>query len=304
MTELAERVHQRVWDLLPWYANGSLAAAEKDMVEGHLAGCPSCRHEVESCLQLQLALRQVEEAAPSPHPVQLARLMARLDEPAASDDIDDIDELGSAAPVAAANLATPATPSMGVSEAAAAGEAGEVPVAATTTSAPLGGVAAERKRRRLARLLSATPGPVRWALAAQIVLLLGLAAMQAPRVAASLFPAPSQRPAPAYVTLSQEAPPARGPEIRIVFAEETTERQIRELLLRIGGRLADGPSPLGTYTVQIAGTGAGGAGKDSLDYVLSYLLEQPSVRFAQPVAGSVPETAAPAAGSAKEGVTH
>ena len=265
MTEIGERVHQRVWDLLPWYANGTLAAGEREMVDNHLAGCPHCRHEVESSLRMQLALHQLEEAIPSPHPVQLARLMARLDEPAAAGD--------AAAPE-------------GVAAAAASPAAGAAPAA--FAAAPAAG-----ERRWLPRLLATTPQPVRWALAAQLVMLLSLAAMQAPRLASTLARVRTVRPAPQFHTLSQAAVPARGPEIRIVFSEAATERQIRELLLRIGGHLADGPSPLGTYVVQISGGTAGTAAtaatpaNDAIDYVLAYLRSQPMVRFAQPVAGSM-----------------
>jgi hypothetical protein len=238
MTELVERVHLRVWDLLPWYANGTLEAGEQEIVEGHLAGCPVCRHEAESCRQLRHAMRQAEEALPSPHPVQLERLLARLDEPG------------------------------------------------------LEAVESERQPGRLSGLLAATPRPVRWALAAQLVVLLSLAVMQAQRSTSAPAPARRARPAAEYITLERAAPPPSGPQIRLVFAENATERQIRDLLLRIGGHLAGGPSPLGTYTVQI---GDRAAGMDSLDFVLSYLRAQPSVRFAQPVAGSVPEPAPPAA---------
>lgn len=74
------RLHRRVWDLLPWYANGTLAAAERRTVEEHLASCAPCRDEVGRCRGLGAAVGAAEEVAPSPHPVQLARLMARIEE--------------------------------------------------------------------------------------------------------------------------------------------------------------------------------------------------------------------------------
>lgn len=32
-----ERVHRRVWELLPWYVNGTLSHPERQGVEAHLA---------------------------------------------------------------------------------------------------------------------------------------------------------------------------------------------------------------------------------------------------------------------------
>jgi len=75
-----ERLHQRVWQLLPWYANGTLAAAEGRTVEEHLAACSRCSEEAARCRELARAVGAEEEVAPSPHPVQLTRLLARIDE--------------------------------------------------------------------------------------------------------------------------------------------------------------------------------------------------------------------------------
>jgi hypothetical protein len=208
-----ERLHQRVWDLLPWYANGTLEEGERWTVEEHAAGCERCRGELESCRQLGEAVRRSEEAAPSPHPARLARLMDRLDE----------------------------------SSSFAA---------------------------RLRGLFAVTPGPVRWVLAAQLAALLLL-------VAGWSWTRTSAPPAPqaAYRTLSDPAPqPSSTVRVRVVFAEDATERQIRGVLLAIGGQLAGGPSPLGAYTVELP------AGQDPLPVVLAHLRNRPEVSFAEPVA--------------------
>ena len=76
-----ERVHQRVWELLPWYANGSLAERERERVEAHLAACPRCQEEERICRRT--AGRRGAEPArwpPRPHPVQLQRMLARIEE--------------------------------------------------------------------------------------------------------------------------------------------------------------------------------------------------------------------------------
>src|SRR6266853_1611254 len=71
--------HESVWLLLPWHANGTLETAERRQVEDHLAGCPGCREEMARCNTFAAALRDREEIAPSPHPLQLARLMERIE---------------------------------------------------------------------------------------------------------------------------------------------------------------------------------------------------------------------------------
>lgn len=75
-----ERLHQRIWELLPWYANGTLGEAERRTVEEHAAQCEHCREEMQACRQLGEAVRLTAAEAPTPHPARLSRLMSRLDE--------------------------------------------------------------------------------------------------------------------------------------------------------------------------------------------------------------------------------
>ncbi|HEX6865487.1 MAG TPA: zf-HC2 domain-containing protein [Thermoanaerobaculia bacterium] len=210
-----ERLHQRIWELLPWYANGTLGETERRSVEEHAAQCERCREEVRACLQLGEAVRQAAVEAPTPHPARLSRLMSRLDE--------------------------------------------------AEGSSP---------RARLAGLLTATPRPVRWVLAGQLAALLLLATAQ-------MWTPPSPPPAE-FKTLSDAvapATPADTVQVRVVFAEGATERQMRDVLLPIGGQLAGGPSPLGVYTVELP------EGRDPLPVVLRHLRSRPEVSFAEPVAG-------------------
>lgn len=74
-----ERNHQRIWDLLPWYVNGTLSGPDRERVEDHLPGCRRCRDEVETCQRTAEAIKGLGEVAPSPHPVQLQRVLARID---------------------------------------------------------------------------------------------------------------------------------------------------------------------------------------------------------------------------------
>lgn len=222
----SERLHRRVWELLPWYVNGTLPDGERRTVEEHAASCGRCREELASCRRLGEALRKRDDDAPLPHPARLSRLMDRLDEAEGS------------------SLA-----------------------------------------RRARGLLGATPRPVRWALAGQLAALLLLAAgwaVQAGSTGSTGSNTSDAAVPPAlFHTLSDPAPPASAGaiRIRIVFAEDTAERRIREVLLGIGGQLAGGPSPLGAYTVELP------AGRDPLPLVLAHLRSRPEVRFAEPVAG-------------------
>lgn len=75
-----ERVHRRTWELLPWYVNGTLAQPERQRVEEHLAECLRCREEERACRRTAEAVRKTGDAAPSPHPVQFQRLLARVEE--------------------------------------------------------------------------------------------------------------------------------------------------------------------------------------------------------------------------------
>lgn len=207
-----ERLHQRIWELLPWYANGTLGETERRSVEEHAAQCERCREEAQACRQLGEAVRQAAVEAPTPHPARLSRLMPRLDEADGSS-----------------------------------------------------------RRARLAGLLTATPKPVRWVLAGQLAALLLLAA--------GWMWTPSPPPPAEFRTLSDTAAQAVGVQVRVVFAEGATERQIRDVLLPIGGQLAGGPSPLGVYTVELPD------GRDPLPVVLRHLRSRPEVSFAEPVAG-------------------
>ena len=143
---------------------------------------------------------------------------------------------------------------------------------------------------RLAALWAGTPRPVRWAVAAQALLVLALAAVTGWR-AGGADPAREtaavQTPAAEFRTLADTAPeapaaaPAGAARLRVLFAEETSARAVRAILQRVGGRIVDGPSPLGVYTVEVPA----GPAADPLEVVLDHLRAQPEVRFAGEAAG-------------------
>lgn len=64
-------------ELLPWYANGTLAEAERTQVAAHLAKCSRCRDELAFLTSLQAGVRAVaeEDAAGTPGEFGLKRLL-------------------------------------------------------------------------------------------------------------------------------------------------------------------------------------------------------------------------------------
>ena len=129
----------------------------------------------------------------------------------------------------------------------------------------------ERRESRLGALGRATPGPVRWLVAAQFAALLLL-----------FLAGPGIGPRPVtFRTLSEAAEP-RTAAVRIVFAPEVTEAEIRRVLLEARAEIVAGPSPLGAYTLALGPASAG----ESTEAVLELLRARPSVRFAEPVAGA------------------
>lgn len=218
-----ERIHGRIWELLPWYVNDTLSERERERVEAHLADCPRCQEEESICRRTAEVVRNAGEVSPSPHPVQFQRMLARIE----------------------------------------AREENE---------------REERARggwRRFGAILSAseaTPGRLRMALVAQaaiILLLIGAVVWQ-------------QMLLTSFHTLADPAPaPVPTVGLRVVFASRATEREIRDLLLSVQGKITEGPSSVGVYTVAVP------AGRDPVEVVLARLRSEPQVVvFAERGAGT------------------
>jgi hypothetical protein len=71
--------HQKVWEILPWYVNGTLDGREHDVVARHILRCQTCADEIERCQSIAAAVRSDEETAWTPSPKHLAQLMERID---------------------------------------------------------------------------------------------------------------------------------------------------------------------------------------------------------------------------------
>ena len=217
--------HDAVWELLPWFVNGTLSASERLHIDQCLASCTACREELAQCRAVQGAVTAEPAPVWTPSPASFATLMTRLG---------------------------PTTPA-------------STPVRSRAE-------ASQPFLARLAAWWGHTPSVMQWALVAQVVVLVGLSALYASE----------RRPAPQfYETLSSV--PAPSPTLpfrmRVVFAEDLTEKDLRALLTKVGGRIVDGPSPIGVYAIEVGFRGEAGQDPQS---VVAAMRAHPSVRLVEP----------------------
>ena len=57
MTSRIPDTHAEAWDLLPWLANGRIAAGDREWVEAHVQACAECRAELSAQRMLSGTLR-------------------------------------------------------------------------------------------------------------------------------------------------------------------------------------------------------------------------------------------------------
>lgn len=252
--------HDEVRELLPWWANRTLEVDERRAVEAHLASCGACRAEAADERRLVALLAGTGDDAPLPHPGCYERLVARIDAAEAAEIAEAVERTGA------------------VERTEAVERSGSV------------GSGEHETQSRPPR-----PGPPRMGAIARLrrVIALETAALLVLAVVAAVLgfrePAGSPPEAPAataaeFRTLGEDATPAAAPRpderlLRVVFAPDAPEADLRELLLGVGGRLVDGPSALGAYTVAVPAA-------EPLALVLEHLRARPEVRLAEPVVGS------------------
>ena len=71
--------HQDIIELLPWYANATLANDERKTVETHLANCQECAQELKSLTTVRNAVVELGDRVPAPSPRQLNRALAEIE---------------------------------------------------------------------------------------------------------------------------------------------------------------------------------------------------------------------------------
>lgn len=205
--------HQDAWELLPWYANGTLDSDERRAVEAHLERCGLCRGELAASRDLAAAVRRAADVPPAAE-TRLGHLLDRLD--------------------AAAAPGSPALPSADAPPAAA--------------SSPAAGGRAVARLPNTVRWALALQAAAILALALGLAYLLARPAPPAGTVAAAPAPEPAFR-----TLAASPAAAGRELAVRAVFSPTASERELRHLLLAAGARFDDGPSPAGVYTLEIGG---------------------------------------------------
>lgn len=130
--------------------------------------------------------------------------------------------------------------------------------------------------RRLGTAFAARPMLTAFTVPAAAMLLLS---------AALVMRATDREPPAAYRTLSLPAPglSASGPLLHVVFDDELTAGEIRELLAGLGGRVVAGPSSMGEFTVQVDLTAGTAPRAGSLSSAATWLRAQPGVLLAEPI---------------------
>ncbi|NGZ85039.1 zf-HC2 domain-containing protein [Duganella aceris] len=215
--------HQAVQELLPWYANGQLAPDEARRVHEHLQGCAQCRRDLEweHGMHAEAARAQDETPAGLDMEAALGRLMPALG-PQERD--------GAAGVRQSAGQAAP--DSSGWTQ--ADGQAPEQPEA-------------DGKRATGVRWWRAAaanqPSWLRWAMAAQWVVIAGLVA---------LLVRPGGEPAD-YRVLGSGV--AAGGNLVVVFQPNTSERELRRILQAQNARVVDGPTVTDAYLINVPAAG-------------------------------------------------
>jgi hypothetical protein len=192
--------HDDAFLLLPWYVNHTLDDDERRAVEVHVRDCVRCAEEIRLLERARAGMAELRAAEAAPAPDRLAGVLARV----RSSTGTTLDAPG----------------------------ATQIPVSGT---APLRSPRASTAARWW---WPATPGLARLALAAQLLLVLGLgvwiAALYANRAAVTASGGDSEQ--------------AR---IAIAFQPHITEERLRRTLRDIDGTIVDGPSAVGLYTVAL-----------------------------------------------------
>lgn len=230
------RAHRETQALLPWYAAEQLSAAESHSVARHVQECAQCRRDL--ARERALLAASGAYAADSDLPaLDMEGALARL-----------LPQLGAQD----AAVAVPANASH-----ARAGVDGPATVAAPTlTTQPWWRRPAANQQSWL-----------RWAFAAQCVLIAGLLALLAR----------PDEPATYHALSSSAAAASAGGNVVVIFQPATTERDFRRILQSHGARLVDGPTVTDAYLLHVA--------PESRQQALDALRANPAIKLAEALDG-------------------
>lgn len=201
--------HNDAQALIAWSVNDTLADDERVGVSEHAIGCKTCRDDLASTSLLAEVCRDIDDAEPAFDPAIIDRAVAQLD-------------------------GVPQLP-------AQRADAPIEPVAEADSSNVL--PFSERLKRRVA--WSATPMFARVAIAAQVVLVVGLAAVVGLRV--------DDAPTTDAVYDTVAGPAAIAADATVVWTPEADSGDVADLLRAIDAEIVGGPNTLGMYRLRFAG---------------------------------------------------
>jgi hypothetical protein len=245
--------HRAVQELLPWYASSQLPSNEAQLVEQHLHTCEQCRQDLQWERELHAQAQADIALDTPPHGVDVERAWARMMPALGAQDgvgyatardgaafdaatAGDVGAVSAAAPPSAA-AAPHATDSVDTAETSAdADRTGSATVAALVAGTGAGAALATRRWWR--KDAANQPSWLRWTMAAQWVLIVGLLA---------LLVRPDE-PA-AYRVLGNGAGSAGN--LVVMFNPNTTERDLRRILQAQGARVVDGPTVTDAYLLNV-----------------------------------------------------
>lgn len=229
--------HQAVQELLPWYASSQLEPDDAHRVEVHLHTCGQCRQDLQWEREM---LDQGSADTALPPGVDMERAWARI--LPALGPVDDVDAAPARAGTAPADTIAPA--------------------AKPLFEAPAPGVP-RVPRRWWAAGAANQPTWLRWAVAAQWVLIVGLVALLA---------RPDEPPA-AYRVLGNSVGGAPAGNLVVMFQPTTTERELRRILQAQGARVVDGPTVTDAYLISVP--------EENRERALQALRADPAVKLAE-----------------------
>ncbi len=243
--------HQAVQELLPWYASSQLPADDAQRVEQHLHACEQCRQDLqwERDLRAEAQADAALDALTLPEGVDMERAWARM-MPALGPQ-ERVDH------TAAPNIAAPAT---GALSSGAAAEA-----APTMATVPAPAPVTPLSPQRWWRLGAANqPSWLRWTVAAQWALIVGLIALLA---------RPDGTPAEYRVLGNGVGGGNVAGNLVVMFQPNTTERELRRILQAQGARVVDGPTVTDAYLLSVP--------EENRDRALQALRGDPAVKLAE-----------------------
>ncbi|MEZ5559315.1 MAG: hypothetical protein R3E86_12345 [Pseudomonadales bacterium] len=224
---------QEAEELLPWYVAGALSAREAQAVEAFIDSGAISRSTLDEVRSYAAATAETGPDEPDYDPQILQRVLTRL---------DDVPQMAPEEPVVVVPERT--------AHQEGTGRGGWL------------GALVERLQWRL------TPPLARALIAAQLLLVLGLAAalvLQAPSIDRE------------YETVSATPAATQAGSYTLQFAPGTTEADLRRLLVDADATIVSGPSALGLYTIAFAPDADADAGAARLrgSSLVSYLQPLP-----------------------------